>query len=532
MSSKRSKGSGASFRKAKRLKYLAADSEVCSKISSYFTAVAPNATPLVAGSVCDHTAAGEMATASADMCHIYCATEHPITSPVAIEPVEPLMTLVPARRLLPPTCSAVELHPDLLDECHPLEHPAIKLPVTTVVCPVECLNEPASFSKDNATEHELPLLNESSASTGTDIGLHIGVSLSDAHKMELLNSSWVPGADFAMPYSTRIINGKEEKRYLKHTHLQQHSFLSYSPSQQGLFCRPCVLFGPTTGEAGRGHQKLNALVSKPLNKYHRLFGKDGYVTNHEATDYHKSAIIQAAEFRHRMKTGVDILKELDQTRSDEANRSRTILRSIVKTILFCGRQNISLRGHRDDGPVIFNAVDESVYGDINQGNFRALLAFRVDCGDKVLESHLTSSGRNATYISKTTQNELISCIGELMIKFVVNRVKAAKYFSVLADETTDAGRKEQLSICVRYVGGGKLCEEFLGFSEVTDLTGHGLGNKIMHELESRNLDLGSLVGQGYDGASSMSGTLNGAHAVICAKHPQATYMHCANHVQA
>ena len=145
------------------------------------------------------------------------------------------------------------------------------------------------------------------------------------------------------------------------------------------------MFGPTTGEAGRGHQKLNALVSKPLNKYHRLFGKDGYVTNHKATDYHKSAIIQAAEFRHRMKTGVDTLKELDQTRSDEANRNRIILRSIVKTILFCGTQYISLRGHRDDGPVILNAVDEPVYGDINQGNFCALLAFRVDCGDKVLD---------------------------------------------------------------------------------------------------------------------------------------------------
>ena len=65
-----------------------------------------------------------------------------------------------------------------------------------------------------------------------------------------------------------------------------------------------------------------------------------------------------------------------------------------------------------------------------------------------------------------TQNELISCIGELMIKSVVNRVKAAKYFSVLADETTDAGLKEQLSICVHYGGGSKLCEEFLGFSEV------------------------------------------------------------------
>ena len=45
------------------------------------------------------------------------------------------MTLVPASELLPPTCGAVELHPDPLDECHPLEHPAIKHPVTPVVCP-------------------------------------------------------------------------------------------------------------------------------------------------------------------------------------------------------------------------------------------------------------------------------------------------------------------------------------------------------------------------------------------------------------
>ena len=90
MSSKRSKGSGASFRKAKRLKNLAADSEICSKITSFFTAVAPNATPLVA-SVCDHTATAEMATASTDMSDIDCETEHPVKSPVAIEPAEPLI---------------------------------------------------------------------------------------------------------------------------------------------------------------------------------------------------------------------------------------------------------------------------------------------------------------------------------------------------------------------------------------------------------------------------------------------------------
>ena len=75
-----------------------------------------------------------------------------------------------------------------------------------------------------------------------------------------------------------------------------------------------------------------------------------------------------------------------------------------------------------------------------------MLAFRADCGDKVLKSHLTSSlGRNATYISKTTQNELISGIGEVMMQSVDHCVNATKLFSVLADEITDAGWKEQLS---------------------------------------------------------------------------------------
>ena len=79
---------------------------------------------------------------------------------------------------------------------------------------------------------------------------------------------------------------------------------------------------------------------------------------------------------------------------------------------------------------------------------------------------------------------------------------------------------------------GKLHEEFLCFTEVTDLTGRrGLGFTIMDEMRARDLDLENLVGQGYDGASAMSGAFNGAHAVICSEYPLATYVHCSNHVQ-
>ena len=43
-----------------------------------------------------------------------------------------------------------------------------------------------------------------------------------------------------------------------------------------------------------------------------------------------------------------------------------------------------------------------------EGNLRSLLAFRVDAEDDVLKHHLATAGKNAIYISKTTQNELIS----------------------------------------------------------------------------------------------------------------------------
>ena len=42
-----------------------------------------------------------------------------------------------------------------------------------------------------------------------------------------------------------------------------------------------------------------------------------------------------------------------------------------------------------------------------EGNLRSLLAFRVDAEDDVLKQHSATAGKNAIYISKTSQNELI-----------------------------------------------------------------------------------------------------------------------------
>ena len=57
--------------------------------------------------------------------------------------------------------------------------------------------------------------------------------------------------------------------------------------------------------------------------------------------------------------------------ASKVSLKRQKLQSIFKVILFCGRQNIAICGHRDDATDNARDVDDLE----NHGNFRALLNF-------------------------------------------------------------------------------------------------------------------------------------------------------------
>ena len=68
------------------------------------------------------------------------------------------------------------------------------------------------------------------------------------------------------------------------------------------------------------------------------------------------------------------------------------------------------------------------------GNLIECLGYRVSRGDTELENHLKTCRKNASYISKTSQNELIYCCGKLLKDALINDIKESDFFSVLADE--------------------------------------------------------------------------------------------------
>ena len=79
------------------------------------------------------------------------------------------------------------------------------------------------------------------------------------------------------------------------------------------------------------------------------------------------------------------------------------------------------------------------------------------------------------------------------------------FFYFIIDEARDVSTTEQMSVCVRYIAENKICECFLGFVTLQELTAEALFLKIKEFSNSNGLDIKKCIGQAYDGASVMKG---------------------------
>jgi hypothetical protein len=129
---------------------------------------------------------------------------------------------------------------------------------------------------------------------------------------------------------------------------------------------------------------------------------------------HKENYTMSEHFRRRMEnTQEDVIVALNTGLQERKIRNLAVLETIVKTVLLCGQQNLALRGHRDDSQYTNDK-------NINTGNFSALLRYRADGRDELLQEHFKNAPSNATYISKTTQSKVISIIGDSIQRSIVN----------------------------------------------------------------------------------------------------------------
>ncbi|XP_066396105.1 uncharacterized protein [Miscanthus floridulus] len=132
--------------------------------------------------------------------------------------------------------------------------------------------------------------------------------------------------------------------------------------------------------------------------------------------------------------------------------------------------------------------------------------------DLVIKEHadrITNDRIHDHYLGPSIQNELINCLAATIKFAIIEKLKEAKYFSVILDCTPDASHQEQMSLIIRYVDAtsDSVCieESFLDFLNVNDTSGQGLFDVLQEELKNLDLDIDNVRGQGYDNGSNMKG---------------------------
>ena len=292
---------------------------------------------------------------------------------------------------------------------------------------------------------------------------------------------------------------------------KSYKWLEYSAMKDAAFCYPCRLF-PT--KEGRSH---DTFTKTGYRDWKHATGKGSILSVHDKCATHITAMNAWTQYRLNSQCGTSIAQRIGTSHSQLVTNNRHYIKSVIEVLLLCGCQEIALRGHRESR------------SSLKRGNFLEILHL-VASHDSVVQNKLQHGPRNAMYTSPEIQNVLLHIIGQMIRKRICAEVSSARLFSILADESKDCAKTKQLAIVLRYVKEAKVHERFLTFVPVSKLDAQSLTDAILGELQSYGLNLDSIVSQGYDGASVMSGRCSGVQARVAEVVPQAIYIHCFAHV--
>ena len=224
---------------------------------------------------------------------------------------------------------------------------------------------------------------------------------------------------------------------------------------------------------------------------------------HAQSGHHKEAVFKAEQLKH---DSVDA--HLCRQAMVDQKLHRQMLLTHLSTLRYLLRQGMAVRGHHEE-----------------EGNLAQLLLLR---SNEIPQLKVWLKEKK--YCSPEIQNEQISLMGLCVLRSLLSEIRNVRYYSIIADEATDVGHKEQLVVCIRWVDDNfDIHEDPIQLINVPKTDAQTLTTCIKDCLLRCCLPMSQCRGQAYDGAGNMSGYLNGVAAKIQNDVPSALYVHCLAH---
>lgn len=301
--------------------------------------------------------------------------------------------------------------------------------------------------------------------------------------------------------------------------------LGYSKEEDGVYCVPCKLW-PCNPERGT---HASYLINEPYKDWKKIHGK---MKTHMDALHHKESQLKMEKFM-QVQAG-QLQSALESQSSAHAKivaKNKKIMGSLFACMRLCVERGFARRGKKDGGLPTIDEEGESE--SVNLGNFKAIVAFRVNSGDTILKEHLQTGANNAMYVSSAAQDDMLEIILDSIHEEIKKEARSQKgkfIYSVSADEVTDVSTKEQLGVVVRTVSeSGDVQERLLEYIAVDSTSGLEISRSIVDCLSRHGFDIQDCRGQTYDGAGNMAGHISGCQTRIAAMQPLAEFHHCSSH---
>jgi hypothetical protein len=146
----------------------------------------------------------------------------------------------------------------------------------------------------------------------------------------------------------------------------------------------------------------------------------------------------------------------------------------------------------------------------NNVNFLGLIEMLAKYGP-IMQEHVPSIKDGAThyhYLGHQFLNKLIELMASEVKEIIIDKLKLAKYSSIILYCTPHVIYIEQMSLIVRSVDVShcdiKLVEYFIEFFIVEDTTGRVLSDLLLAAIEKFGLNIDDCRGQGYDNGKAES----------------------------
>eukprot|EP00102_Acyrthosiphon_pisum_P016208 XP_008187088.2 PREDICTED: uncharacterized protein LOC103310469 [Acyrthosiphon pisum] len=289
---------------------------------------------------------------------------------------------------------------------------------------------------------------------------------------------------------TEIIEDQEDqsiRKVLKNYSYQKNwekSFnrLYYNIKKGGDFCKVCEKCHSSNHSALQKSKGI--FICTPFINYRKATGKTCKLLKHANSENHAKALALNELFLHGKNEPIHT--QMIQQSNSEKIQNRIHFFTFVHNVYFLAKQEIP---HTTKYEPLLNKV-------VLKQN-QSLLEWVEKQSDR------------SNYMSKNTSIEILNCIGTVLETRDSNELKN-KYFSLMADESTNIKNVCEMTIIIRFVTDcGKIRELFVCIVELSGTNAETITETIDRELKKRELDYSKLIRLGFDGASNFSDSITG-----------------------